>query len=210
MTVGSLGGDPATDVIRWLTARHRDHGVERGVVKAAERKNGIWSIQLSPDYEELQQRLLEAMDWTFVRLESLPGAVLAQDAIDLTYEYRLFVVDGRVITGAGCIEEFTPLDRRPDGGAFDTRVRRIRGHLHQGQPSPVEDRPDIVACLTACGGTLAAQHGGTTVIDVGIDAATSRPVVIELNGIPNSGLYASDPWAVAAALVAARDWGYRP
>ncbi len=46
------------------------------------------------------------------------------------------------------------------------------------------------------------------VIDVALDAERQRPVVVELNGLPNSGLYASDPWLLTRALVDAADRGY--
>lgn len=211
MFVGGVAtDDPARDVAIWLAARHRDHGIRRGVVKTVARKNGIWSIELDRDPEVITRRLAEVMDWTFVRLEGLPGALLAQDELELTWELRLFVVDGRVVSAAGCIEEFTPLDHDRATGLIDTRVRRIRGHLEQGLPSPVEDRPDIVHRLVSFGRRVALEHGGTVCIDVAIDAATDTPVVIELNHLPNSGLYASDPWAVTAAIVRARDRGYAP
>lgn len=209
MLLGTIGGgDPDADIVTWLAARHRDHGVRYGVVKSVERKNGIWSIELDSDPEIVRERLLDAMGWTFVRLEGLSGAVLAQDALELEYEYRLFVVDGIVISGAGCVEEFTPLDRDLFAEPFDTRVRRVRGHLHQGAPTEVEDRPELVDALVDFGRDLARQHGGTVVIDVAIDRLTNRPVVIELNDLPNSGLYASDPWLVATALINASDRGY--
>lgn len=210
MKVGSLGGHLLKDVARWLAIRHADHGVQRGIVKAAGRKNGIWSIALDSDPEVVRRRLVEEMDWTYIRLEGLENGVLAQDELELEYELRLFVVDGVIVSAAGCVEEFTPLDRVP-GKAFDTRVRRVRGHLNQGTPSVVEDRPDVVERLLDFGHVVAALHGGTVVIDVAIDAgagADGVPVVIELNDLPNSGLYASDPWLVAEALVDARDRGY--
>ncbi|MDD7945681.1 hypothetical protein PUW79_13640 [Microbacterium sp. NE2HP2] len=46
------------------------------------------------------------------------------------------------------------------------------------------------------------------VIDVAIDANRQRPVIVELNGSPDSGLYASDPWLLARALMDAADRGY--
>lgn len=208
MMLGAIGGeDPETDIVAWLAARHRDHGIRRGVVKSAERKNGLWSIELDSDPEVVRDRLLTAMSWSFIRLEGREGALLAQDALELEFEYRLFVVDGVVISGAGCVEEFTPLDRELYAGPFDMRVRRNRGHL-QGGPSEVENRPELVEALIAFGRDVARQHGGTIVIDVAVDRGTGRPVVIELNDLPNSGLYASDPWLVATALVDARDRGY--
>lgn len=208
MFLGSLDGEPETDVIRWLASRHRDHGVTHGIVKATSFKGGIWSVELDSDPEVIKDRLLDVMDWTYVRLAELEGSVIAQDKVVLEWEYRLFVVDGKVVSGAGCVEEFTPLDRVSDG--FDTRVRRDRGHMG-GQPSTVEARPEIVAELVAFGEDLAAGHGGTLVIDVAVSRdqhSQPVPVVIELNPLPNAGLYASDPWAVARALRTAADRGY--
>jgi hypothetical protein len=207
MLLGSLGGDPAADIITWLAKRHRDHGIKRGIVKTTATKTGIWSIELDSDPAVVAERLMDAMDWTYIRLEELPGAVFAQDELEVQYEYRIFVVDGEVISGAGCIEEFTPLDCRPRW-VFDTRVRRVRGHLNQGEPSPVEYDPVLVGRLLKFGQGVAKEHGGTVVIDVALDAVADEPVVIELNNISNSGLYASDPWLVAEKLVSAKDRGY--
>lgn len=209
MLLGGLNTPrPESDVTHWLAARHRDHGIRRGIVKSIERKNGIWSIELDSDPDVVGKRLLDAMGWDYVRLDGGDGRLLAQDELELEWEYRLFVVDGKVISGAGCIEEFTPLDHDLHAGAFDARVRRVRGHLRQGDPSPVEVRPEIVEALVAFGSDLARQHGGTVVIDVAVDRRSSCPVVIELNDLPNSGLYASDPWLVTLALLDARDRGY--
>jgi hypothetical protein len=207
--LGTLGGNPRYDVVQWLAKRHRDAGVTHGVVKAAAHKNGIWSIELDDDPTVVAKRLMDAMDWDFVRLSELKDSVFAQDRLPLEYEYRLFVVDGEVISGAGCVEEFTPLDRRATSGPFDVRVRRLRGHLDQGEPSTLKTRLEIVSPLIRFGRKVAKEHGGTVVIDVAMDASTGKPVVIELNAMSNSGLYASDPWIVAEKLITARDRGYR-
>ena len=116
----------------------------------------------------------------------------------------------RVISGAGCVEEFTPLDRTPGQSAFDARVRAVRGHL-AGAPSEVVEKRSVVTRLIDFGREVAAEHGGTTVIDVALDLGAGNegtPVVIELNELPNSGLYASDPWRVTDALLTAVDRGY--
>jgi hypothetical protein len=212
MLLGSLGGDPSTDVAVWFAARHREHGVQRGIVKVAAAKNGIWAIELDSDPEVIRQRLSREMDWTYVRLEGPSRTVIAQDVLDLQYEYRLFIVDGKVVSGAGCIEEFTPLDRPAGSGPFDLRVRKYRGHMVNDFTVAIEERPNVVERLLTFGREIAHEHGGTVVIDVAIDAAAGEqgaPVVLELNRLSNSGLYASDPWAVARALTTATDRGYR-
>lgn len=210
MLLGGFGEGVESDVVEWMAARHREHGIRRGILKAVARKNGVWSIELDSDPEVIRRRMVDAMDWTYMRLEEGQQTVLAQDAIDLQFEYRLFVVDGEVISGAGCVEEFTPLNRPVDAGLFDMRVRRVRGYFDT-EPTAVEVRPDVVGRLIEFGRTVAREHGGTVVIDVALDVtgnAFGVPVVIEFNDIPNSGLYASNPWVVAEALLGARDRGY--
>ncbi|MBP2420721.1 hypothetical protein [Microbacterium imperiale] len=44
-------------------------------------------------------------------------------------------------------------------------------------------------------------------LDVSLDAERQRSVV-ELNGLPNSGLYASGTWLLTRALMDAADRGY--
>ncbi|RAZ30565.1 hypothetical protein [Microbacterium sp. SMR1] len=116
------------------------------------------------------------------------------------------VADGQVVTAAGCVEEFTPLDAIPEQ-PFDTRVRRDRGHLG-GTASQVIDEPEVVGRLLELGRRAAEEHGGTVMIDVALDANRQRPVVVELDGLPNSGLYATDPWLLARTLMDAADRGY--
>lgn len=188
-------------------ARLARAGFSHAVVKSVERKGGVWMVPASKAESENSDALFAALDWAAVRLAGMSGALLVQPAIDMSFEYRLFVVDGELVSAAGCVEEFTPLDRRP-GERFDTRVRERRGHLYPGGPSPLVDRPDLVHRYLLFGAELAAVHGGTVVIDVAVNAGSGETIVVELNDLPNSGLYASDPWLVAERLMAAADRGY--
>lgn len=201
-TIDSTGEAEGPDLLSWLADRYR-RGDRYGVVKCAIQKTGIWRVPLTEDPATILTALIDEGDWTVIRLEGVPGAFVAQEALPMSYEYRLFIVDGQVVAGAGCVEEFTSLDAR--GQQFDTRVRRSRGTF-SAYPSPVEDRPDVVAELVEFGSTVAEAFGGTVVADV---AQSDRgPILVELNGLPNSGLYASDVWAVTRALIDANDRGY--
>jgi hypothetical protein len=198
------------DVIDWMVGRART-GVTDVVLKNVERKNGIWCVRVSSDRARCRASLYDALEWTAVRLEGVTDSLMGQDLIDMRWEYRCFVVDGQVISAAGCIEEFTPLDAHDPWvsgqKAFDTRLREHRGQL-MGEPSPVVDQPEIAERLLSFARTVAADHGGTIVIDCAIDAATDLPIIVEFNGLPNSGLYASDPWAVMEALAGTDKRGY--
>lgn len=136
-----------------------------------------------------------------------PGAFLLQERIPMRYEYRAFVSGHRPVTGAGCVEEYTPT--QITGAEFDTRVREDRW-AH----SPIERRGREVAEMVEFAFAVAADlkderpEMADYVIDLAI-AADGRPVVIELNGLLNAGLYATDPVLVTRAL-AARSGAARP
>lgn len=144
----------------------------------------------------MREALWAECGYALEHLRRLPGAFLVQQEIPMRYEYRLFVVDGRPVTGAGCVDRHTPLDCR---AAFDTAVERERGD------GSVVQEPDIVATLVKFGATVASEVGvelprlSEYALDVAL-GPDDQPLVVELNGLRNSGLYASDPSLVIAAL----------
>lgn len=185
----------------WL-AHLAEQGVERGVPKAAQTKGGIWFLDLDPDPDVMTRRIWDALDWAVVRLDGTEKALLAQEWIPMTHEYRLFVVDGVPVTGAGCIEEYTPLDHDSTQGAFDTRTRYDR--TGGGE---VASRPDLARKYVEFAARVCHDQG-TFVLDLATRADTGKTIVVELNALPNSGLYASDVDALMRALITADDRGY--
>jgi hypothetical protein len=163
-------------------------------------KGGHASVTIDPNADD--DDLREQLTWFNDGLAGLfhHGRVaLVQQAITMRYEYRFFVVDGILVTGAGCIEELTPSDR-PSGVLHDPRIRE-----HRGVGDVVRDY-DIVYALYrgaeafARAWTLAGDAPSEYVVDVALDSA-GKVVVVEVNGIRNSGLYASSPQAVVQALL---------
>ena len=191
-------GPELFDAIRDIAAQ----GFEKVVVKVTKAKRGFSVIDVRPDIrdDELTDVFHEDMEWALVREGGRAGAFLVQGFVPMRFEYRMFVVDGVVVTGAGCIEEHTPGNNR--GVAFDTQVRE-----HRICKSPVEDRPELVSKLLTFAQKVADEWTAerpdlrTTVIDVAL-GSDDEPLVVEFNGLLNSGLYSSDPRLVAAALAA--------
>ena len=165
-------------------------------VKSAFPKSFAGRVHLTDpsDSECIFSDLVRQLAWTMVQ----DRRFLVQELITMRYEYRFFVVDGRLVTGAGCIKEFTPLNN--DLSAFDTVVRE-----HRREHSARERRPDIVARLYdhACGivRDIAVERPQLNryTLDMAIDER-DRPLAIELNGLLNSGLYASQPLLLAKAM----------
>jgi hypothetical protein len=212
-------GSAPADLIGTLEA-WRDAGVQSAVVKTAPSKlNRPVAIDLpGRNYQGFMDDLIDGFGWNLDLLAGRPDAFLVSEQIPMICEYRFFVVGGRIVTGAANIEEFTPYDRDPDHVievglgtgpvVLDDRVRVRRGALG-GTVDPVIAFPEMVADLAQTAAGMVREHPGTYVLDLADTATPGRPVVVELNSLPNAGLFAADPDALFDALVTASDRGYR-
>lgn len=150
--------------------------------------------------------VMDALDsdygWSLIKDEGLSGVYLVQEVIPMRYEYRMFVINGELVTGAGCVEDFTPLDN--EGEAFDSRMRDDRS-LHVECPSPIESRPDLLQkYLTFAEKVvkeLAVEHPehDRYVLDVAT-STNGETVIVEFNGESNAGFYACNPMLITEAL----------
>src|SRR5699024_3654916 len=167
---GELPADE--DVVELALTRARE-GIERLVVKFAASKTGLTVIDLHPEMsrKDVHDALMSSSDgWELIRLAGRRGTLLVQDWIPMTYECRLFVVDGRIITAAGCVEEHTPYSRPDVGTRFDNRLRERRGNQITAElDTPVVERPDLVTRYLLAGVPIAARFDGTVSIDLALD-----------------------------------------
>lgn len=206
---------PDDDLVSILCARARETGERHVVLKQAATKAGIVRLRIHPEREAMRNELFGNPDlgWSLVRLADRPRAFLVSQLVPMTYEYRTFVVDGRVVTAAGCIEEFTPLDNT---SRFDPRMRRARANgvaFDIDERSPIETNHQLAGDYVAFAQEIAAglpEGQRTVVIDLAFDPHDNTIRVVELNSMPNSGLYACDVDALHHALAAAADRGYWP
>jgi hypothetical protein len=154
-----------------------------------------------PDQPEKLWRSIdqdEAFEWFLVTHEGSKNCLFIQEAFEPTKEYRMIVVGDRPVTGAGCIEAFTPLVN--NGDPFDTRMETVRNR------SEVIDDPETAeryhAFATAYALEWAAENGDHMMysLDLAIDARTNEVVAIEMNPMLNLGLYATSADALVAAV----------
>jgi hypothetical protein len=139
---GAQRGEQAgcREIVEAMTAWAHE-GITDVVIKAVRAKHGIWRLATSVDAEANAKALRSALRWSLVHHEGQPGAYLLQEYVPMRFEYRFFIVDGRPVTGAGCVVEHTPLfaDHRPGASSFSPLVRERRAvNLHAG----VEDELD--------------------------------------------------------------------
>lgn len=135
------------------------------------------------------------LDWEEVRFDGDTDGVLVQETVRMEYEYRMFIVNGEPVCGAGCVEENTPVDNH---ATFDSMMQRTRN------ASPVETRADIAERYRRF-----AFHAARIIHEEGIitpayvmDVAMidGQPGIVELNGSANAGLYALDMTALVTAM----------
>jgi len=204
----SLGADDLAQHLTTLAAA----GHTAAVVKVSGHKQGIARIELDPDTRVINRRLHDAFDWTMVRLDGVRSAFLVSPWIEMTYEYRVFVVDGIPVTGAGCIEEYTPLDHS-GSGPFDPAVRLHRGNSVAATVNSAitHDSRTVRMHLAAAAPVIAhmaARGLRTYVVDMAYVPDRNDSVVVEFNSMPNAGLYACDAQALARALIQTEHKGY--
>lgn len=127
--------------------------------------------------------------------EGEPDAVLVQQKVRMRYEYRVQVIGGEPVCGAGCVEQHTPADNT--GEPYDPRMEGTR---NDGR---VESHPDIARLYEAfaheAAHAIRGEVEGPYVMDLYLDDA-GQPHVIELNPQSNSGLYALDMDALLTAI----------
>lgn len=259
-----------------LMAAFAQRGHREVIVKHVRAKHGLWRIPTSTDPAENLRTLTDALGWSLIGLDGTAHGLGIQQVIPMTYEYRIFIVNGHPVTGAGCIEEHTPLDAdetapfsplmrarrpifiptseadleahldragvgpstalgaRPDAGfefGFDDNLVACldeaatipaaattgpdgpvdqKPHLSE-QPrepvDPIESRPDLVAIYLDFATAFAAQaieeDSLPTVYVLDVAISNDQALVVEVNALSNSGLYAAQPVHVTRAMVEA-------
>lgn len=106
--------------------------------------------------------------------------------VRMEHEYRFFVIGSQLVSGAGCIEEHTPLDDL--GHVFDHRVEGVRGDGDiRPEPMLVQRMADRVTEILPA---LSAEGLHSGVIDMAI--IDGEPVIVEFNPLTNAGFYAAD------------------
>lgn len=179
--------DAAVDAVRG------DSG--KVVVKVNRRKYAVITLDVAA-HENAHDAITasEELLLTLIHLEGDRDAYLVQEHVEMTFERRYFVVDHVPVTSAGCIEEFHPYSRTA-ATRHDPRMRR---HRH-GRASSIIWAEEQTRQLTDFARTVAddIRRGpfGDELTEYVLDVALGpggRPLIVELNGIRNSGLYAAD------------------
>lgn len=179
----------------------KDEGYEEVFIKNAISKyDNPVRVSTSATLEDSDE--LTGLGWATVHLEGDKEAFIVQEVIDMRYEYRFIVVDGEVVAGAACVEEFTPLNNQ--GEAFDTQLRKVRRPASMVGTGPTCEA--LVDRMHNCAESFAklARNDDCMPLNYTVDVAVNKfgtPLVIECNPLKNYGLYAMDYARILKAQV---------
>lgn len=190
------------DLVEAIKQR-RDEGQHSVFVKVNEAKAGVARLQIAGRTDaEIAADLMEAFEWTLVRMGGISGGFLIQDDVVMEHEYRVFVVDGKAVTGAGCVGEHTPLDNRAPG--FDLHTRRVRPNV-EFELGPIEPSPDVIERYKQALPQIIEDlmRGDERLQDFVVDLCLidDEVCVVEVNPSRNAGLYAIDVQALVKARI---------
>ena len=190
----------ADEILRMSAA----HGPGIAVKLASEQKYAtvlMGDIQPGQDRSSVERWLYRHFEWGLVHVESGIPLFLVQERVRMECEYRVVVIDGKAVAGAGCVERLCPPYNR--GEAFDPIVeagRRGSGHL-ESNPSLVRS---MVGAAEAAARDMMAEdpelRDGTYDMAL-IDG--DRIGLIEVNPAASFGLYAMRYGLALDAMVGA-------
>lgn len=151
-------------------------------------------VALEGTREEKMRSFWDKYEWHAIKHEGAKAALLVQEQVEMTHETRVFVVNGKPVCAAACIEADTPLVNE-GGEKFPGRFEIARnGGVHIFDQ---EVRDMIWAFVHEVTREISAETDSLRnyVIDVALgstEEGLGKPLVIELNQIASSGLYGQD------------------
>jgi len=159
-------------------------------------------VPVGADRDWAKRWFFDEWGFHFARFEGEPDCMLVQEAIDMEYETRFFVIGGRVVSGSACVSEFTPAMRDPANVVSDCTFATFERKPFSG---------DFVTNQSmAMEMQIFAQDAARKIMDE-VPALTSFVIdvakgpdgfcIIELNPADQAGLYANDCHAILRAIV---------
>lgn len=149
--------------------------------------------------EDVERAVLGALEYSLCHFEGHRHAFLVQEEVEMLDEYRVIVVDGVPVAGAGCIEALSPPWHDPDDGAFDPQ---LEGERNSGA---IRRDPELVARYVAHAVEMAADFARANRYcrHMTLDLArrgSGDILLVEMNPLDNFGLYAMDYRPVVEAI----------
>lgn len=128
-----------------------------------------FALEENASDESIKAAFMDDFGWALIHIEDQKDCFFIQEHIDLGFEYRMIVVGGQVVAGAGAIDSFCPVDMVDPSAAFDPQVERKRND------GLVVLKDDLVASYAAFAADFAgaAAEASPNLVDYTLDLAVN-------------------------------------
>jgi hypothetical protein len=174
----------------------KQQGVSKAILKTCSTKYNLEIIdleKLTPG-SSVMEIASDGFGWSVVHLEGAKEGYIVQELVEMNYEYRMVVIDGKPVTGAGCIEAFTPLDN-DDLIDFDPRMEKIRNI------SPITTENTVLAEYLIFAEIFCEENNSMKDYVLDLCISNGAVEIVEINPIVNFGLYANNPKLFVEAIL---------
>lgn len=161
-------------------------------------------LSLMPDADDrdISNAFITAFEENLLDCEGRPQCFLIQEVRPLLHEYRIIVIGGRPVAGAGTVEWLNPIFHDPADGDFNPLVESRRNDRSLVRSPDVVTRyvdraNELCRKLEASGST---EFNNCT-MDFAIDAETNEVLLVETNPPDNFGLYAMNYSSVMRPMI---------
>jgi hypothetical protein len=162
-------------------------------------------LSLMPDADagDVRSAFYTAFEDNLLDCEDREACFLIQEVRPMIHEYRIIVVGGKPVAGAGTVEWLCPIFHDAMSGPFDPLVETKRNDRKLvAQPQIVERFVERAKELCADLEARGSSGFRNCTMDFALDAETGNVLLVETNPADNFGLYALDYARVLDAIVA--------
>ena len=150
------------------------------------KKHWAVSILLEPNntHGEIYSKLMDLFGYSWSeRIFNERDNIFVQEYADIEYEYRFIIINGKIVTGGGSIEEFTPAQNK---SIFDIQLRKDR----KGKSEIIEAKSIVSNYLKFAKNILKEIKYKNYTLDIAF--INGKIGIIELNPYLNVGFFASN------------------
>lgn len=144
-------------------------------------------INLLKNDKDIFGKILSKIGYNCERIPPTKDNFLIQEFVKMRYEYRFLVINNKLVSGAGCLEELTPADS--DGLKFDLKVQEFRNKSEYVKDSNLIDKYVDFANLVINSLKENNEELKHYTLDVALNKK-NEVVIVEFNPYTNIGFYA--------------------
>jgi hypothetical protein len=160
------------------------------------------TIEEPSDLAAIRRQMFEHFDYGMIHSHMGVPHFLVQKFVKMTHEYRVVVINGKAVAGAGCIEKFCPPYNL--GFDFDPTFEVVRNSGEIEYREALATRMANYAELCAAQMMIYNPGARTGIYDIAMvtqQHGEPKLGLIEVNPVGNFGLYAINMKPVIAAMV---------